>query len=424
MTTLTNLGRSAALLLTAGLLMGCGSVDAKPIGGTVRVLATWQGAERQAFMKLLEPFEQATGIKVEYQSTNDLSGQLWKGVATGDLPDVSGLPGPGEMREFAKAGALVDLTKALDVARYKRETAPAFVDLATVDDKLVGVFTKSTVKGLVWFNPKQYTLGAPASWDDLARKASIAARGATKTWCLGLESGQASGWPGTDWIEDIVLHQSGPEVYDDWVAWKISWSSPAIKTAFETFGEVIKAEQVFGGRSGALGTAFGDAGTPLFDDPAGCLFLHQASFMTSFFRSNSGAPDGEYDFFPFPTMNPRYSGSLIAAGDLFGMFRDTPQARALMQYLVGRDAQSLLVKSGGALSANLSVTDYPDDIAKREAALLQTASVVRFDASDLMPDALNEAFTRALIDYTRDPAALDDILAGLDVAQDHATQGR
>lgn len=407
------------LLVAAALAVvaGCGPVAGGARGGTVSVLATWDGAERDTFLAVVKPFEDRTGIVVKYGNTRDLSGQLWKGVATGSLPDVAGLPGPGEMREFARAGALVDLNTAIDVSAYKAETAPAFVQLGTVDGRLVGMFFKSTVKGLVWYDPQDYTMGDPSTWDELKRDAAISSRGEVKPWCVGMESGEASGWPGTDWIEDIVLRQSGPAVYDDWVNGKVRWSSPQIRSAFQTFAAIIAPGEVYGGADAVVGTNFGDSGTPLFSDPPGCLFLHQGSFMTSFFQGTSGARVGQYDFFPFPTMDPRYASSLIVAGDLFGMFHDTPQARALVDYLASAEAQQLLVGRGAALSPNLSVTSYPDSISTREGELLRTSQFVRFDGSDLMPEAMNEAFWHAMLDFAHDPSRLDAILAGLDLVQ-------
>ena len=416
-------GFKLRLLLLAALLIaigGCGPVAAAPDGGTVTVLATWEGSEQDAFMAMVKPFEQKTGIVVKYSSTRDLSGKLWKAVATNELPDVAGLPGPGEMREFAQAGALVDLNKAIDVSTYKAETAPAFVKLGTVDDRLVGMFVKSTVKGLIWYDPRNYTMGDPSTWDELKRDASISARNGAKAWCVGMESGEASGWPGTDWIEDIVLRQSGPVVYDDWVAGKVRWTSPQIKQAFQTFASIIDPASVYGGSDAVVGTNFGNAGAPLFSDPPGCLFLHQGSFMTSFFQGTNGARVGAFDFFPFPTMDARYASSLIVAGDLLGMFHDTPQARALVSWLASAEAQQILVNRGGALSPNLKVTTYPDAISSREGELLRTSQLVRFDASDLMPEAMNEAFWHAMLEFARDPSRLDAILMTLDGVQSQA----
>jgi alpha-glucoside transport system substrate-binding protein len=367
---------------------------------------------------MVAPFEAATGIDVQYTGTRDINTVLSTGVASGILPDVAGLPGPGQMTEWAKAGALKPLDDVLDVATYTAETAPALVELGTVDGKISGVFIKAAVKGLIWYNPQVYTGGEPATWDALQATSPAPA---DKLWCIGLESGAASGWPGTDWIEDIVLRQSGPEVYDGWVAGTQKWSSPEIKSAFEAFGAAVA--NTYGGSDTILTTNFGDGGNPLFTDPPGCLFHHQASFITDFFKNQGGAQDGQYDFFRMPDINSAYAGATTGAGDLFGMFNDTPQARALMAYLVTADAQKIWVERGGALSANKSVTDYPDDIAKKSAELLANAGVFRFDASDLMPVAMNDAFWKAILDYVKTPSNLDSILSNLDSVQSSAYGG-
>lgn len=408
-----NLGRAfllpvVFLLVTAA---GCSSPTDPHIGGSVRVVGSWSGAEEDAFIAMVRPFEQETGIDVQYTGTRDLNGLLWQGVAQKNPPDVAGLPGPGQMAEFARFGALQDLTNVIDAAAYKSQTVPTFIDLGTVDGKLVGVFIKATLKGLIWYNPKVYTLPAPTTWDGLKSNASLAKRDAS-TWCMGLGSDATSGWPATDWIEDFVLRESGPDVYDDWVAGRLPWTSPQIKSAFEHYGDVVADSA--GGPSAVIATEFQDGGNGLFSTPPGCLFHHQATFMTEFFKSQAGARDGEYNFFPFPTMDERFANDVTGAGDLFGMFRDTPQARALMSYLVTPEAQSIWVARGGALSVNVNVTNYPDDISRRAAQILTSADRFRFDGSDLMPEQLNASFLQGVVEYTGNPSALDAILQRLD----------
>jgi alpha-glucoside transport system substrate-binding protein len=388
------------------------------IGGTVSVIGTWGGSEQESFEAMVAPFEAASGVDVQYTGTRDINLILSTGVASGILPDVAGLPGPGQMREWFTAGALKPLDDVLDTATYTADTAPALVELGSVDGKIAGVFIKAAVKGLIWFNPNVYTGGEPATWDALGATPPAPA---ANLWCIGLESGAASGWPGTDWIEDFVLRQSGPDVYDGWVAGTQKWTSPEIKSAFEAFGAAVG--QAYGGSDAVLTTAFGDGGNQLFTDPPGCLFHHQASFITDFFKDQGGAQEGQYDFFRMPDINPSFAGATTGAGDLFGMFNDTPQARALMAYLVTPEAQAIWVERGGALSANSKVTAYPDDISKRSAELLASAGVFRFDASDLMPVAMNESFWKAILDYVKDPAQLDSILANLDTIQTSAYGG-
>jgi alpha-glucoside transport system substrate-binding protein len=278
------------------------------------------------------------------------------------------------------------------------------------------VFIKTAVKGLIWYNPKVIDLAAtpPATWDDLQKVAADNAGKAKAAWCVGVESGAASGWPGTDWIEDIVLRQSGPDVYNQWWQGKVKWTDPAIKSAFETFGKVVASS--YGGATAVNATNFANAGDPLFATPPGCLFHHQASFITGLGGFKTAAA-GTYDFFPFPDINTQYTGAIEGAGDLFGMFHDTPAAKSLMAYLVTAEAQDIWVKAGGALSANKNATSYPDDISKRSAALLQDAKIFVFDASDLMPSAMNSAFWNGIVQYVKSPDQLDAILAELDKAQ-------
>lgn len=386
--------------------------------GTVSVIGTWGGDEQDAFLQMVAPFEERTGITVEYTGTRDLNAVLTTGVASGILPDLAGLPGPGQMREFAQRGALIPLNDILDIDTYQAETSPGFVELGTVNDEIYGVFIKAAVKGLIWYNPAHYSGEAPSSWDELMSVAAAEASGDTAPWCVGLESGAASGWPGTDWIEDFVLRQSGPDVYDAWTFGEHAWNSPEIRAAFEAYGEVI--ENSHGGSGYVINTNFDSAANPMFEDPPGCLFHHQASFITEFFQNQGGAGPDDYDFFLMPDVDPQYSDAMTGAGDLFGMFNDTPEARQLMEYLVTAEAQSIWVGIGGAISGNTTVTNYPDEISGRSAELLGQAEVFRFDASDLMPEAMNNAFWSAMLEYTQNPGRLDQILDNLDSVQSSA----
>ncbi len=392
------------------------SASAETLAGqSVTVIGTWGGTEQDAFLAMVKPWEDQTGAKVKYTGTRDLNTVLTTGVASGVLPDLAGLPGPGQMTEWA--ASLVDLGSVLDAATYKSETAAPLVDLGTVNGKLVGVFIKTAVKGLIWYDPKTVDLSAnpPATWDALQTAITDNKSKAAAPWCTGVESGAASGWPGTDWIEDLVLRQAGPDVYNSWWQGKTKWTDPAIKTAWQTFGDVVANS--YGGGTTVNATNFANAGDPLFKTPPGCLFLHQASFITGLGGFKTATSGTDYNFFPFPDINSQYSGAIEGAGDLFGMFHDTPAARSLMAYLVTAPAQDIWVKLGGALSANKNATDYPDDISKRSAALITNARIFVFDASDLMPTAMNNAFWSGIVKYVQHPDQLDAILADLDKTQ-------
>jgi alpha-glucoside transport system substrate-binding protein len=269
----------------------------------------------------------------------------------------------------------------------------------------------------MWYSPSVSTQFAtpPATWDELETALAANPGSADADWCVGLESGAASGWPATDWIEDIVLRQSGPDVYEQWHKGEIAWTSPEISSAFELFAGVL--ENSYGGANAILTTNFEVGGDPLFASPPGCQLHHQGSFITGLGAFKDKAAGTDYDFFPFPDIDPMYAGGIEGAGDLFGMFHDTDAAKQLMAYLVTPEAQDIWVQRGGALSANKNAQSYPDDIAKRSAELLVNATSFVFDASDLMPNAMNTAFWQATLDLAQDPSNVDTILQELDKVQ-------
>ena len=404
-----------ALLAVGGTVVlvaaACGT-GGSPSDKEVTVVGSWGGSEQESFLAMVKPWEDRTGNKVKYTGSRGLGAYLTTAVASGTLPDLAGLPGPGEMTEFAKGGSLKPLDGVLDLNTYKADTVEALVDLGTVDGKIAAVFIKLSVKGFIWYNTAEYDGTAPANWDAVM---GTDPGSADSLWCVGLESGADSGWPGTDWVEDFVIRQSGSELYDSWVAGTTKWTDPAIKSAFESFGEVL--DDSFGGATTVNSTNFGAAGNPLFTDSPGCLFHHQASFISDFFKEQGGAADGEFDFFVMPEIDPAYAGALTGGGDLFGLFSDKAAAKDLLKYLVTAEAQQIWADRGGFVSANTKVTTYPDPVGQKSADAITKATVFRFDGGDLMPAAMKAAFFRAMVDFAEDQSKLDSILEGLDEVQ-------
>jgi alpha-glucoside transport system substrate-binding protein len=390
-------------------------------GKTVTVIGTWTDTEQANFLAMIKPWEDQTGATVKYQGTRSINDILAAGIPTGVLPDLAGLPGPGQMADYVKAGALKPLDDVLDISTYTSETSPGLVKLGQIDSKTYGVFIKASIKGLIWYNPSlhDYSSSPPATWDDLKTQAAANQGNAQAIWCLGIASGDASGWPATDWIESILLHQAGPDVYTSWYQGKTKWTDPAIKQAFDTYVNDVVAH-TYGGGQGAANTSFDVAGDPLFKSPPGCEFLHQASFITGLGAFKDKKAGTDYNFFPFPSINDQYKTAVEGAGDLFGMFHDTPAAKSLMKYLVTAAAQDIWVKAGGALSANKNATDYPDDISKRSAQLLANADQFVFDASDNMPSAMNAAFWQHMVSLTAGKETVDQALQALQKVADDA----
>jgi len=395
-------------MLLVVLLIGMLTSSVFAASNTLNILGVWTGAEAEAFNKMVAPFEAKTGIKVEFTGTRDLPAVLTTRVEAGNPPDVSALPNPGQMIEFAKAGKLVDLSTFMDMDVLQSDYSPTWLDLGTYKGKFCGVFISADLKSLVWYSPKAFAAAGytvPTTWEELiALSDKMVADGKTP-WALGLECGAASGWAGTDWVEDIMLRTVEPEVYDLWVAHGISWLDDRVQRAFELFGQIALNEKyVYGGTNAVLTINFGDSPDALFTTPPNAYMHRQATFIKSFILDHfpNLVPGEDFDFFPFPPIDPQYGTPALGAADLFAMFNDTPEARAFMQYIVSPEAQEIWVAELGKLSANKRVnpTAYPDDLTRKAAKILSEASTFRFDGSDLMPSAVGAgSFWTGILDY-------------------------
>ena len=408
------------------LLTACGGSDLTSNSNSssakkVTILATITGEGQKKIEQSLQPFTEKTGIAISYEGTDAFTTLLPVRVASGNPPDIALFPQPGLMADFAKAGDLIPLDTVIDASELNQAYSQTWQQLGSVHDKLYGLWYRASVKSLVWYNPKAFAQNGykvPQTWEELiALSDQIVAEGKTP-WCIGIESGGASGWVGTDWIEDIVLRMAGTSVYDQWVSHDIPFTHPTIKSAFAKFGEIVLNQKyVRGGTVGAISIPFGDAATPLFDDPPGCYLHRQASFITEFFPKRV-VPGEDVDFFVLPPINPEFKTPILVSGVVFALFKDTPEARALMAYLATSEPHEILSGLGDSVSpqqqVNLEV--YPDEITRRQAELLLNAEIIRFDGSDLMPGAVGTGtFWSGIVDYIGG-TDLDQVLQNIDAS--------
>jgi len=408
--------------------VACGTA-ASSNAGSVKVIAVWSGQEQASFMAVLKPFEDSTGIKVQYESTRDEDAILRTRVAAGNAPDLAAAPSPALLTQFAQQGKVKALNDAVDMNALSASTSSGWIKLGEPlsDGKLYQIFSWAAVKGLVWYDPKNFSskgYTVPKTWDDLMALQTQIKSSGTPPWCIAVASGGAAdGWPASDWLKEIVLSQAGPDVYDKWVAGKQTWTSPEIKGAFQTFGTILgpNDSNVYGGKNTILATQFGDVGTPMFASPPKCYMLNQASFITTFFTSAvpSLQAGTDFTFFPLPDINSSFAGAHVVAGDSWSMFNDTPQARQLIKYLTTAQAQDIWVKRGGKLAVNkqVSLDDYPDPLSKLSAQILVNTQIAKYDATDNMPTDMRNAAWKGLLKFISNQNDLDSILASLDQTQ-------
>ncbi|QIK39288.1 ABC transporter substrate-binding protein [Pontivivens nitratireducens] len=376
-------------------------------GETVTVAGPWLGPDKDLIESVLAYFTEATGATVEYAGSDSFEQQIRIDAQAGSAPNVAVFPQPGLLGDMAREGLVAPLTEE-DAAWVAENYAAgqSWVDLATFDGELYGFFYKADVKSLVWFVPENFGdagYEVPSTMEGLKELTDqIVADGGTP-WCIGLGSGGATGWPATDWVEDMLLRTAEPAVYDQWVANEIPFDDPRIVAAIEEFGYFARNDDyVAGGAAAVATTDFRDSPKGLFSFPPECYMHRQASFIPAFFPE--GTEVGlDVDFFYFPSYESKDLGTpVLGAGTVFGITEDSPGARALIDFLKTPIAHEVWMAQGGLLTAHSGVnTDaYVNDATRSQGQILLDATTFRFDASDLMPGGIGAgAFWTGMIDY-------------------------
>jgi alpha-glucoside transport system substrate-binding protein len=237
-------------------------------------------------------------------------------------------------------------------------------------------------------------------------------------WCIGMESASATGWVGTDWIEDVMLRTASPEDYDKWTTGELKFESDTVKNAWETAGNIwLNPDYVLGGTTNILTVAFGDAPLPLFDDPPGCFLHRQASFIVNFFPE--GAVVGEdVDYFYLPPIDETYGKPVLGSGSLLSMGQDRPAVRKVMEFLTTPASVEQEVKAGLFVAPHNNVPQdwYPSEALQGFATILANADTFRFDGSDLMPGAVGTgSFWTGVVEYVSG-TDLDTVLQEIDAS--------
>jgi len=329
----------------------------------------------------------------------------------GNAPDIGIVPQPGLLARLAAGGWLIPASQAVEdnVDKWWSEDWKQY---GTYDGTFYAAPLMASIKGYVWYSPSEFQekgYEIPTTLDELtALSEQIASEGDHKPWCVGLESGEATGWPGTDWIEDFVLREAGADVYDQWVTHEIPFNDPAIAHAFDSVGEYLKNPDMVNGGIGDVSTqiseAFQTAGLPILDGE--CSLHHQASFYETFWNPNGDegnvvAPDGDVFAFLLPPVSADDPQAVTGGGEFPVAFRDAKEVETVRAYLSSDTWANNRVKLGGVISANkgLDPDNASSELLKQSIEILQDPDTTfRFDGSDLMPGAVGaDSFWKGIV---------------------------
>ena len=369
-------------------------------GKTVKVYTSIVAPEDAPHKESYKLFTTCTGADVAYEGSKEFEAQLIVRVRSGNPPDVAYVPQPGLLSTLVKdTGKVVEApdSAAANVDKWFGEDWKGY---GTVDGKFYAAPLGANVKSFVWYSPTAFAdkgWTVPTTWDEMTALSDKIAATGIKPWCAGIESGEATGWPATDWLEDAMLRDAGADKYDAWVDHSMPFNDPSVVGALDRVGGILKNSKYVNGGFGDVKsiatTPFTDGGLPILEGK--CAMHRQASFYAANWPDGTDVSEnGQIFAFYLPPTNDANGKPVLGGGEFVAAFSDRPEVQAFQTYLssdVWANEKAKATTAGGWVSANkgLDVNNLVSPVDKLSATiLLDPEAVFRFDGSDLMPGAV------------------------------------
>ena len=368
-------------------------------GKTVSIYTSILPPEQQAQEDSYKVFTECTGAKVDYEGSDQFETQLVVRVKAGNAPDIAYIPQPGLLKTLVSSGKVVEAPQPVsdNVDEFFGEDWKSY---GTVDGKFYAAPLGASVKSFVWYSPKMFSdngWAVPETWDDMLKISDEMVDKGIKPWCAGIESGEATGWPATDWLEDAVLREKGADYYDQWVNHEVPFDDAGVADSLDLVGGILKNDDYVNGGFGDVKsiatTAFQDGGLPILKGE--CGMHRQASFYAAQWPEGTDVSEnGDVFAFYLPTTNEDNGKPVLGGGEFVAAFDDRPEVQAFQTYLssdVWANEKAKATPGGGWVSANtgLDINNLSSPIDKLSAETFQDPDAVfRFDGSDQMPSAV------------------------------------
>ena len=397
------LAAAAVAAVAAAALTSCAA--GKPAGdGEVTIFGGYGEAQAKAFQSELDNWSKDSGIKVTFTSLASFDTDIKAKVTAGQEPDIAMWPQPGGLLDMSDS--LLPLSEVTDIAPVQKTLVPGWDTLAVKDGNVYGLPVSANVKTLVFYNPSAFEKNGytvPTTDAELtALTDKIKADGSGYPWCAGIESGGATGWAITDWLEQYVLDYNGVDVYNKWIAGEVAFDSAEVTKAADKVAATLLAEgQVNGGGAAMATDNFGNT-APLFETggkaKGQCFLLRQGSFITDFFPDaiKAEVAAGDYthaNVFPLPAPDGGQAG-VLGGGDLAAAFHNDADVAKVLDFILSDKVGTIMASASSFVSphATFDTSLYPNSLTKTVGETMAKAAVFGFDGSDRMPSAVNAQF--------------------------------
>ena len=417
---------TAAVALASGSLAACGGGGSSSSGSDSKSVTIWTSVDQpvvDGFNKVLLPEAKKQGITVNIKKVNDINTLIMTSIQANKAPDIAMIPQPGVVAEIVKRNKGTALDSILDMNALKSSMTAGTLEAGQVNGKQYGLLASMNVKSLVFYNKKAWAKAGypiPKSLPELEQLTDkIKADGGTP-WCMGIQDpGGASGWPMTDWMEDLVMRYGGAQKYNDWVTHKISFNDPVVQQAGQEVQKLLfTSGNVTGGQKAVANSNWQTVANHMFDPKPGCWMLKQGNFITGFFpKAVQSNLDANVGVFGFPPATAGGEDPTLGGGDQAVLINDNKSSEAVMKLMSDKSLGTAAAKNGDYISPHkdFDVSLYPNNVVKGAAQVAYKSSAFLFDGSDAMPASVGAGtFWKEMVSWTAGEEDLNTALKNID----------
>ena len=394
--------------------------------------------ERAGLRELIAAFnERHPDVQVRDEATSDVAAAVTTALADGSLPDLAIVADPRVLEMLVRNGVAKPLDDVIDVVQLASRTVPGLVDLANFGGRVFAVPLRVDLKSLVWYSPKhfearQYTI--PTTWDALITLSDRMVGDGRTPWCIGIESGPATGWVLTDWVEDVLLRAIGVDAYDRWAAGELPFAGTEVEAAIGRYlAPILTDAYVHGGRASIATEPYTTSALGILGDDPVCGLHRQAFLIREVFADDApSATFGvDYDFFFLPGLTAD-DRPVLGTADVVVLTSENPAAELFLEFLTLPGSGERWAARGGFLSpfaADFDIAVLPDEASRRATSVLAAATAFRFDGSDRFPPAVGASdlpgsFWTEMTRWASGRTSLEDALEAIDARYAQVTAAR
>jgi len=348
--------------------------------------------DQDLFLKELEILSEDTGLKIKYIEMIDVEDYLINNNPNSGV-DLALIPNPQGVVNLGERNIILPISKVVNEVQIINNFSNHLLNITTSEktNENYGVFFRLLPNSFIWYDIEKFKeAGSPffVSYEAMIAFTRNRASNGVETWCLDSESGASTGWIATNWLEDLILHEYGPDVYDSWSQQSLLPGSKEVILSINEIGKLIFIENaVYGGNERIVRKEFRNNFINLLSNETDCIFSWSGQYA-DYYMPEESEFGIDYDFFKFPsTKNP---DAMVGIGDILVALNNNSNSVIVFEKLTSDQfgAAWMIDEDSSYVPANMKNNNLvTNKLLIKQIELTKQAlqkDLFRYDASEVM----------------------------------------